>query len=101
MFVLKCLVVELSRRRLGVVGVIMSAQVVSTIPAPDILELTPGMNLGEPVFGLDPSSDGMQRIAGMLAPNDLVRLTSIAIAGHGSSSIPLATSSWIRPHWRH
>ena len=34
---------------------------------------------------LDPSSDGMQQIAAILAANDLTDLSSISIVGHGSS----------------
>jgi VCBS repeat-containing protein len=52
---------------------------------PDLQDLLDGLAPGEQAFVLDPSSDGMQQIASILAANDLTDLSSISIIGHGSS----------------
>jgi Hint domain/Domain of unknown function (DUF4347) len=52
---------------------------------PDLQDLLDGLAPGERAFVLDPSSDGMQQIAAILAANDLTDLSSISIVGHGSS----------------
>lgn len=52
---------------------------------PDLQDLLDGLAPGEQAFVLDPSSDGMQQIASILAANDLTDLSSISIVGHGSS----------------
>ena len=52
---------------------------------PDLQALIDGATPGERVFVLDPSSDGLQQIAGILAANGLTDLSSISIVGHGAS----------------
>ncbi len=52
---------------------------------PDLAALIAGATPGELVFVLDPSSDGLQQIADILAANGLTALASISIVGHGSS----------------
>jgi Domain of unknown function (DUF4347) len=60
--------------------------------APDIQGLITGVEPGDLIFVRGPSGDDALQIADILAANDLTGLSSISIAGHGSSSIPPATS---------
>lgn len=61
--------------------------------APDIQALIAGVQPGELVFVLDPTSDGVQQIADILAANNLTNLDSISIVGHGASGeIDLGTT---------
>src|SRR5208337_3226773 len=52
---------------------------------PDLQELLQGLAPGADAFVIDPSRDGLQQIAGLLAENDLSDLTSISIVGHGEA----------------
>ena len=52
---------------------------------PDLQDLINGAKLGEQVFVLDPSTDGVQQIADILAANNLTNLSSISIVGHGAA----------------
>jgi Domain of unknown function (DUF4347)/SdrD B-like domain/Bacterial Ig domain len=52
---------------------------------PDLQDLVEGVDPGTQVFVLDPSSDGIQQIADILAANNLDGLTSISIVGHGAA----------------
>ena len=52
---------------------------------PDIADLLSGLAPGEVAFVLDPTSDGVQQIANILAANSLTNLSSISIVGHGAS----------------
>ena len=52
---------------------------------PDIEDLIDGLAPGVEAFVLNPSSDGLQQIAGILAANNLTGLSSISIVGHGAS----------------
>jgi hypothetical protein len=60
--------------------------------APDIQGLIAGVEPGDLILVRAPSGDDPLQIADILAANDLTGLSSISIAGHGSSSIPPATS---------
>jgi hypothetical protein len=51
---------------------------------PDLQDLLGGLAPGEQAFVLDPSSDGVQQIADILAANDLTDLSSISIVSHGA-----------------
>ena len=51
---------------------------------PDLQDLLDGLQPGEEAFVLDPSSDGLQQIADILAANDLTDLASISIVSHGA-----------------
>ena len=53
---------------------------------PDIQDLLNGLDPGGQAFVLDPSSDGVQQIADILAANDFTDLSSIAIVSHGQTS---------------
>jgi hypothetical protein len=52
---------------------------------PDIQDLLNGLQPGEQAFVLDPSSDGVQQIADILAANNFSGLASISIVGHGAA----------------
>src|SRR5262249_50929180 len=52
---------------------------------PDIADLLAGLQPGEQAFVIDPSSDGIQQIADILAANNLTNLSSISIVSHGDS----------------
>src|SRR5262249_19635884 len=51
----------------------------------DIADLLAGLAPGEVAFGIDPTSDGVQQIANILAANDLTGLAAISIVGDGAS----------------
>jgi len=51
---------------------------------PDLADLLNGLAPGAEAFVLDPSQDGLQQIADILAANDVTDLSSIAIVGHGA-----------------
>jgi hypothetical protein len=52
---------------------------------PDLQDLLDGLQPGEEAFVLDPSSDGPQQLADILAANDPTNLASISIVSHGAS----------------
>ncbi|HEV3396016.1 MAG TPA: DUF4347 domain-containing protein, partial [Xanthobacteraceae bacterium] len=52
---------------------------------PDIQDLIAGVQPGVQVFVLDPTSDGMQQIADVLAANNFTDLSSISIVSHGDA----------------
>ncbi len=52
---------------------------------PDIQDLLDGLQPDEQAFVLDPSSDGVQQIADILAENNFSDLSSISIVSHGES----------------
>jgi hypothetical protein len=52
---------------------------------PDLQTLLDGLVPGEQAFVLDPSRDGVQQIADILAANNLIDLPSISIVGHGAA----------------
>ena len=52
---------------------------------PDIQDLLAGLQPGEEAFVLDPSRDGLQQIADILAANNLTDLASISIVSHGET----------------
>src|SRR5436190_13356498 len=52
---------------------------------PDLTDLVEGVEPGTQVFVLDPSSDGIQQIADILAAGNFGGLASISIVGHGSA----------------
>src|SRR5579883_556926 len=52
---------------------------------PDIADLLSGLAPGEVAFVIDPTSDGVQQIASILAANNLTNLSSISIVGHGDA----------------
>src|SRR5271167_4173884 len=52
---------------------------------PDIQDLLNGLQPGEQAFVIDPSTDGIQQIADILAANNLTDLSSISIVSHGES----------------
>jgi hypothetical protein len=52
---------------------------------PDIQDLLNGLDTGQQAFVLDPSSDGVQQIADILATNNFTDLSSIAIVSHGQT----------------
>ena len=52
---------------------------------PDLQDLLSGLAPGVEAFVLDPSSDGLQQIADILATNNLGNVSSISIVGHGAS----------------
>ena len=62
---------------------------------PDLQDLLDGLQPGEQAFVLDPSSDGIQQIADVLAANNLANLSSIAIVSHGNSGELELGSSFI------
>jgi Domain of unknown function (DUF4347) len=49
---------------------------------PDLRDFVEGVDPGTQVFVLDPSSDGIQQIADILAAGHFGGLTSISIVGH-------------------
>jgi lipopolysaccharide export system protein LptA len=62
---------------------------------PDIQDLLNGLQPGEQAFVIDPSSDGIQQVADILAENNLTDLSSIAIVSHGESGALELGSSFI------
>jgi ELWxxDGT repeat protein/VCBS repeat-containing protein len=52
---------------------------------PDLQDLLNGLAPGVQAFVLDPSSDGIEQIADILAANGLTGLSSISIVGHGAA----------------
>jgi hypothetical protein len=74
----------------------MSAQVVFMDSCvPDIQARLAGVKPGDLALVREPSGDDVLQITDITdipAANDLTGLSSISIAGHGSSSIPPATS---------
>src|SRR5262249_18408407 len=52
---------------------------------PDIQDLLEGLQPGEQAFVLDPSTDGVQQIADILAANNFSDLSAISIVSHGES----------------
>jgi hypothetical protein len=65
---------------------------------PDLQDLLNGLQPGEQAFIIDPSSDGLQQIADILAANDLTDLASISIVAHGASGeLDLGASPLIDP----
>src|ERR1700722_13165940 len=52
---------------------------------PDISDLLAGLQPGEQAFVIDPSSDGLEQIAAILAANNLTNLASISIVSHGAT----------------
>ena len=52
---------------------------------PDLQGLLAGLLAGEQAFVLDPSSDGLQQIADILAANNLTDVSSISIVSHGET----------------
>ncbi len=52
---------------------------------PDLQDLLNGLAPSTQAFVLDPSSDGVQQIAAILAANNLSDLSSISIVGHGAA----------------
>jgi hypothetical protein len=61
---------------------------------PDIQDLLRGLEPDEQAFVLDPSSDGLDQIADILAANNLTNLSSISIVSHGASGeIELGSST--------
>jgi hypothetical protein len=70
---------------------------------PDLQDLVEGVDVGTQVFVLDPSSDGIQQIADILAAGQFGGLTSISIVGHVMvqrtlNQIRLELESSIDPH---
>jgi hypothetical protein len=65
---------------------------------PDLQDLLNGLQPGEQAFIIDPSSDGLQQIADILAANNLTGLTSISIVAHSASGeLDLGSSPLIDP----
>jgi hypothetical protein len=62
---------------------------------PDLQDLLDGLQPGEQAFVIDPSSDGIQQIADILAANNLTGLSSISIVSHGESGALELGSSFI------
>ncbi|SEC97374.1 protein of unknown function [Rhizobiales bacterium GAS191] len=62
---------------------------------PDIQDLLNGLAPGEHAFVIDPSSDGLQQIANILAAQNLMNLASISIVSHGESGELELGSSFI------
>jgi lipopolysaccharide export system protein LptA len=62
---------------------------------PDLQDLLNGLQPGEQAFLIDPSSDGIQQIADILAENNLTDLSSISIVSHGESGALELGSSFI------
>ena len=62
---------------------------------PDLQDLLDGLQPGEQAFVIDPSSDGIQQIADILATDNLTNLSSIAIVSHGESGALELGSSFI------
>jgi hypothetical protein len=52
---------------------------------PDIQDLLDGLQPGEQAFVIDPSRDGVQQIADILAANNFTNLSAISIVSHGES----------------
>ena len=52
---------------------------------PDIQDLLNGLQPGAQAFVLDPSRDGVQQIADIIAANHLTGLAAISIVGHGAA----------------
>src|SRR5215813_9915662 len=52
---------------------------------PDIQDLLDGVQPGDSVYVLDPTKDGVQQIADILAANNLTVLSSISIVSHGET----------------
>jgi Domain of unknown function (DUF4347) len=51
---------------------------------PDLQDLVEGVDPGTQVFVLEPSSDGTQQIADILAANEVTDVSAISIVGHGA-----------------
>jgi hypothetical protein len=51
----------------------------------DIEDLPNGLQPGEQAFVLDPSTDGVQQIADILAADNFADLSAISIVGHGTA----------------
>src|ERR1700739_389315 len=65
---------------------------------PDLQGLLDGLAPGTQAFVIDPSSNGLQQIADILAANDLTGLASISIVAHGASrALDLGASPIIDP----
>jgi hypothetical protein len=62
---------------------------------PDIADLFNGLAPGVQAFVLDPSTDGIQQIADILAANNLTDIASISIVSHGESGELELGSSFI------
>jgi lipopolysaccharide export system protein LptA len=62
---------------------------------PDIEDLLNGLQPGEQAFVIDPSSDGIQQVADILAENNLTDLSSISIVSHGESGALELGSSFV------
>jgi hypothetical protein len=62
---------------------------------PDLQDLLNGLQPGEQAFVIDPSSDGIQQIADILAADSLTDLSSISIVSHGESGALELGSSFI------
>ncbi|SEC28489.1 protein of unknown function [Rhizobiales bacterium GAS188] len=62
---------------------------------PDIQDLLNGLAPGEHAFVIDPSSDGLQQIANILAAQNLMNLASISIVSHGETGELELGSSFI------
>ena len=60
---------------------------------PDIADLLAGLAPGEQAFVLDPTQDGLQQIAQVLATDHLSDLSSISLIGHGASGQMLLGST--------
>ena len=60
---------------------------------PDIADLLAGLAPGEQAFVLDPTQDGLQQIAQILATDHLSDLSSISLVGHGASGQMLLGST--------
>jgi hypothetical protein len=52
---------------------------------PDIQDLLDGLQPGEQAFVIDPTSDGIEQIADVLAANNFTNLASISIVSHGEA----------------
>ena len=57
---------------------------------PDLQDLLSGLAPGATAFVIDPSSDGLQQIAGILAANNLTNLSSTLATPGGSNWHPNA-----------
>jgi lipopolysaccharide export system protein LptA len=62
---------------------------------PDLQDLLNGLQPGEQAYVIDPSSDGIQQVADILAENNLTDLSSISIVSHGESGALELGSSFI------
>ena len=52
---------------------------------PDVEDLLNGVQPGDPVFVLDPATDGVQQIADILAANNFTDLASVSVVSHGET----------------